>query len=146
MNKKLLRELATQLRQRRSSLLEGVAGSQQAATAIVEERESEIEENAQKDRLAGLTSRLTDRDQQTIQQINAALERMEQGTYGQCAWCESEISPQRLRALPTAILCIDCATAREKRQRALSRDRQSERLLGGDKEFDNDFDHAETQE
>ncbi|MGH7826290.1 MAG: TraR/DksA family transcriptional regulator [Candidatus Binatia bacterium] len=139
MNNKLLEELAAQLRRRRSSLLEGVAGSQQAAAAIIEERESEIEENAQKDRIARLTSRLTDRDQQTIQQINAALERIAGGTYGQCAWCEGEIKAARLRALPTAILCIDCATAREKRQRSAARERESEGLIVNERELDSDI-------
>jgi DnaK suppressor protein len=140
MNRKVLNELASQLRRRRSSLLEGVAGSQQATTAIIEERESEIEENAQKERLARLTSRLTDRDQHAIREINAALARIDDGTYGQCAWCESEIKPERLRALPTAILCIDCATAREKRQRSIARDRESDRLLVSDRELDSDVD------
>jgi DnaK suppressor protein len=145
MNKKLLKELASQLSRRRSSLLEGLAGSQQAATAIVEERESEIEENAQKDRIAGLTSRLSDRDQRTIREIDAALERIQQGTYGQCAWCEGEIRPERLRALPTATLCIDCATAREKRQRSISRGRESDHFAS-DKELYSELDSGETQE
>jgi DnaK suppressor protein len=146
MNKKLLRELADQLRRRRSALLEGVAGSQQAATAIIQEREAEIEENAQKDRIARLTSRLTERDRRTIQEIDAALERMEQGTYGQCAWCENDIKPERLRALPTAVLCIDCATAREKRQRALAESGFSERPLGSDRDLDADLELPETQD
>jgi DnaK suppressor protein len=146
MNKKLLEELASQLRRKRASLLEGVAGSQQATTAIVEEREAEVEENAQKERIARLTSRLTDRDRQMIQQIDAALRRIEEGTYGQCAWCESDISPARLRALPTAILCIDCATAREKRQRAVSREHATESLIVSEKELESDFDVREIQE
>jgi DnaK suppressor protein len=146
MNKKLLNELATQLRRKRSSLLEGLADSQQAATAIIEERESEIEENAQKERIAGLTSRLSDRDQRTIREINAALEKIEDGTYGQCAWCEGEIKPARLRALPTAVLCIDCATAREKRERSISRARGPEPFAGSDKEAYSDFDTGEVQE
>lgn len=139
MNSKLVDEVANQLRSKRLTLLEGVAGSQQATTAIIEERDSEIEENAQKERLARLTSHLTDRDQNMIKQINAALQRIDDGTYGECAWCGEDIRPERLRALPTAILCIDCATAREKRQRSISRDRQSERLLTSDKEYDNDL-------
>lgn len=146
MNSKLVEELADNLRRRRFSLLQGLAGSQQATTAIVEERESEIEENAQKDRIARLTSRLTTRDQNMIQQINAALERIDDGTYGQCAWCGGHIKPERLRVLPTAILCIDCAIAREKRQGILSRDRESERILASDIEYESDLETAEMHE
>lgn len=41
--------------------------------------------------------------------INDALERIEDGTYGQCLNCGAQISSKRLIALPFATLCIDCA-------------------------------------
>jgi len=145
MNNKLVEELANQLRRKRLSLLEGVAGTQQASTAIIEERESEIEENAQKDRIARLIGHLTDRDQKMIQQINETLKRIDEGSYGQCAWCESDIRPERLRALPTAILCIDCATDREKRQRSISHKRDSEHPIIR-REYGGYFDVEEMQE
>jgi DnaK suppressor protein len=128
-NNRLIEELANQLRRRRLSLLEDIAGSQRAARALIEERGSEIEENAQKDRIGSLVSYLNGRDQKMIQQIDATLKRIDEGTYGQCDWCEDEIGWERIRALPTATLCIDCATAREKRQRAILINRSSERLI-----------------
>lgn len=145
MDSKLVEALANQLRRKRLSLLEGVAGTQRATTAIIEDRESEIEENAQKDRIARLVSRLNERDQKMVQQINATLKRIDEGTYGQCAWCESDIRSERLRALPTAILCIECATAREKRQRSISGNRDSERFTN-DREYDGNFDLEQMQE
>lgn len=42
-------------------------------------------------------------------QIRAALRRMDQGTYGSCANCGADINPARLKALPTATLCMNCA-------------------------------------
>jgi DnaK suppressor protein len=129
MDSRLVEELANQLRRKRLSLLEGVAGSQRAARALIEERGSKIEENAQKHRIAGLVSCLNDRDQKMIQEIHVTLKRIDEGTYGQCASCEDEIGSERIRALPTATLCIDCATAREKRQRSISINRSSEWLI-----------------
>ncbi len=41
--------------------------------------------------------------------IIAALQRLEEGEYGWCADCGSEISLRRLDVDPTAHLCIDCA-------------------------------------
>jgi DnaK suppressor protein len=41
-------------------------------------------------------------------QVNAALERLDQGAYGTCQRCGKEINPRRLEALPYATLCIDC--------------------------------------
>ena len=44
-----------------------------------------------------------------IEAIEAALVRIENGTYGECTVCGEEISPQRLEAVPTAPKCINCA-------------------------------------
>jgi DnaK suppressor protein len=43
-----------------------------------------------------------------LAEIDAALERIDAGTYGICANCGQEITPERLEALPHATLCIDC--------------------------------------
>ncbi len=50
---------------------------------------------------------------QEIAQIERALTRIEEGEYGECANCGKDIAEKRLEALPTATLCIDCATAAE---------------------------------
>ena len=42
-------------------------------------------------------------------EIRAALQRIADGTYGTCASCGAEIAPARLKAQPTATLCINCA-------------------------------------
>jgi RNA polymerase-binding protein DksA len=44
-----------------------------------------------------------------IQQIQEALKRISEGTYGVCAKCGVDIDPKRLKALPTATRCISCA-------------------------------------
>jgi DnaK suppressor protein len=43
-----------------------------------------------------------------IGQIDAALERVEAGTYGFCARCGNEIPAERLEARPYAIYCVSC--------------------------------------
>ncbi|PVE08009.1 TraR/DksA C4-type zinc finger protein [Limnohabitans sp. Rim28] len=48
--------------------------------------------------------------------IDAALERMDAGTYGQCTDCGVTIPPERLNAYPTAKRCIDCQTLAEQRR------------------------------
>lgn len=50
---------------------------------------------------------------ETLQKIEAALVRLEEGDYGYCSECGDEISQQRLRALPFALRCKDCEEARE---------------------------------
>jgi DnaK suppressor protein len=41
-------------------------------------------------------------------EIAAALERIENGTYGRCERCGQEIPVERLEAIPTARLCVSC--------------------------------------
>ena len=48
--------------------------------------------------------------------IEAALERMDAGSYGQCTDCGVAIAPARLKAYPTAKRCIDCQTVAEQRR------------------------------
>lgn len=43
-----------------------------------------------------------------IHQIEAALRRISEGTYGTCMECGKPIDPRRLKALPTAATCISC--------------------------------------
>ncbi len=51
-----------------------------------------------------------------IQDIDAALHRISDGSYGICVQCGAEIAPQRLAVLPTAAKCIVCASAGQGRQ------------------------------
>jgi len=45
--------------------------------------------------------------QQTLAQIDRALARLDDGTYGICERCDKPIGEERLRARPWAMLCID---------------------------------------
>ena len=46
---------------------------------------------------------------QEIRQIQEALKRIAEGTYGVCTQCGADIDPKRLKALPIATRCISCA-------------------------------------
>lgn len=46
--------------------------------------------------------------------LRRALARLERGDYGTCKQCEAQISDARLRAVPYAVLCKDCASAAER--------------------------------
>ena len=54
---------------------------------------------------------------ETLNKINDALSRLEQGNYGNCFDCGEEIAEKRLRALPFAVRCKDCEEARENAER-----------------------------
>ena len=44
-----------------------------------------------------------------LEQINDALERIDNGTYGRCASCDTGIPEERLEAVPYAMYCVRCA-------------------------------------
>ena len=50
--------------------------------------------------------------QQTIEQIDAALARIDAGTYGRCAHCGREIPEERLELRPFTDTCVACTAAR----------------------------------
>ncbi len=50
----------------------------------------------------------------TMAQINRALERIKNDTYGICQRCQKPIEIERLRAIPYAELCIQCKKKEEK--------------------------------
>ena len=56
---------------------------------------------------------LTDRDRGKLQAIDDALDRIDEGSYGICESCESEIAEGRLVAMPFTRLCVQCQADRE---------------------------------
>ena len=69
---------------------------------------------------------------ETLNKIDEALRRLEEGSYGNCFECGEEISQQRLRALPFAVRCKDCEEAREQavlRERFASQRRSATSLF-----------------
>jgi len=69
---------------------------------------------------------------ETLNKIDDALARLEQGDYGNCFECGEEIAEKRLRALPFAVRCKDCEEAREA---AEQRERQLAAKRGGSSLF-----------
>jgi DnaK suppressor protein len=51
---------------------------------------------------------LHDKAEKELELVDAALARLEAGTFGTCLRCGNEIAPGRLEALPWAAYCIDC--------------------------------------
>ncbi len=45
---------------------------------------------------------------ETLHEVDAALERIDKGTYGRCESCGDEIPPERMDARPVARLCLRC--------------------------------------
>lgn len=63
--------------------------------------------------------RLRERERGLLVKINVALEKIEDGVFGECESCGEEVGMKRLQARPVAELCIDCKGEQEKLERNL---------------------------
>ena len=59
------------------------------------------------------TLSLLGNEKNALNQIEAAIERIEDGNYGRCETCNVQIPKARLDAIPYAVLCIQCASQQE---------------------------------
>ncbi|MCC7548069.1 MAG: TraR/DksA C4-type zinc finger protein [Burkholderiales bacterium] len=66
------------------------------------------------DLLVDIDHAMSVRDIRELREVEAALERIAQGEYGQCDSCGMEIGFARLKAYPTAARCIACQTKLER--------------------------------
>ena len=76
---------------------------------------------------------LSDRERIKLKQIDDALERLDDGTYGVCESCGLEIAEERLDAMPFSRLCRDCQQDEEreaKSQRRLDDEPNTYRKIG----------------
>jgi DnaK suppressor protein len=107
--------IRVELQRRRRAILETTRRADAELDALRSaERDPEFEEGAQTEHEAFTLSRLGEAQRREIAQIDAAIARLEAGEYGVCADCEQDIDPRRLKALPYALLCAECATRRER--------------------------------
>jgi DnaK suppressor protein len=63
-----------------------------------------------------LTLSLLGGEKDALNQIDAAIERIGDGSYGQCETCGGKIPKPRLEAIPYAAQCVRCASRQEKDQ------------------------------
>jgi DnaK suppressor protein len=83
----------------------------------------DAEEQSVHDFVQDVELALMEMKSETLQKIDDALHRLEEGTYGSCADCGREISEARLRALPFASLCIEDQERLEEAEEPRSQDR-----------------------
>jgi RNA polymerase-binding protein DksA len=68
--------------------------------------------------LHDMNAALVENEQRLVNEVRAALERMEQGAYGLCERCGKPVAKARLDAMPYARFCIKCAEASDQAIRA----------------------------
>lgn len=104
-----LKGLKEQLIEQKSSLEERVEHTEEFDTTELSNYDNHPADNATDlfDQERGMA--LNQFKENELDDVNAALAAIEEGTYGKCAVCGKDIPYERLEALPTALTCIDHA-------------------------------------
>jgi RNA polymerase-binding protein DksA len=111
--KRRLTEERTRIFEERAHLVEDTSRSMEEA--IDEDgNDSHLGDSASETLDREIELSLEDNAEHLLAAIDGALERIDAGTYGLCARCGDEISPERLEALPWAGKCIDCKRLEER--------------------------------
>ena len=95
--------------------LEAVAATGEEFAAVVELDQSKVGRLSRMDAMQAqaMAQASSQRREQMLGRITAALGRLERNEYGDCQSCNEPIDPKRLEFDPTATLCIDCASESE---------------------------------
>jgi DnaK suppressor protein len=110
-----LRRLSRILEERRRNLVRTTEGAREELRALKnQERDPEYEENAQSELADYTLSHLLETQRREVMLIDAALERMKNGIFGECVDCGMEIPFERLLALPFALRCEEDARRQER--------------------------------
>ena len=92
----------------------GIATTHDGVPSADAQTVNDIGDVAQVSELRDLAVETRGRIAERISRITAALERVDEGTYGVCERCGEEIQAARLDAIPEAELCRDCQEATER--------------------------------
>lgn len=111
---------ATQLQAMRAQTLAQLhaqrGGSLSRADAAAEQRATESDDWAQASTERDLSVALGERESSELLDIDAALQRIQDGSYGLCVDCGVSIPTARLHANPTALRCVACQEQLEQAQ------------------------------
>jgi len=76
---------------------------------VTQEHSGDSAEQAQERENDEVVDAIGNETRQSLHDIQVALDKIAEGTYGECEKCGEEIAPARLKAIPEAALCVNCA-------------------------------------
>jgi RNA polymerase-binding transcription factor len=111
-----LKKFSDQLQRQRRALVSELSHNEEGFGSITATGREEFEEQAQREREALVLESLDEAAQSRLQEIDAALSRIEAGTFGKCENCGATIPEDTLRLDPIVRFCPPCAKQSERAQ------------------------------
>jgi DnaK suppressor protein len=116
MDKKRLDYYKKKLLARREELMKTIARTEEEGRQADDDPTVDLADKAANSYTKEFLFGMTNTDRVLLNQIDAALKRIEGDGYGVCANCEEEMQQKRLEAVPWAKHCINCQEKAEKGQ------------------------------
>lgn len=116
MNKTELKKLKDLLLKKRLALRSAERHLDDGIKSEAENRSGDSTDIAEADYEQEKSLFMKTRTQDELRLINSALERIEQGDYGECSQCGDEIPTKRLAIQPYSLLCIECQEEKERQE------------------------------
>jgi DnaK suppressor protein len=113
-----LRKMKTSLFSLKQEILKNLASESEDFRTIIENMDpKDLADIAADDIDRKTLEALGSQELRRLQLIESALARIENEKYGLCARCSKKIPRERLEAIPYALLCIECKSSEERRNR-----------------------------
>ncbi len=117
MTRKELNVFKKQLLSQKVLLLQGISAKMKGSPKTGDPEGGDVCDIASSDRERELTLRLSERGREKLRQIEEALERVEDGSFGTCEQCEAKIPKGRLKVMPFSTTCVACKSKQEKQRK-----------------------------
>lgn len=115
------KEVVKTLIEARGRILQEVAQKVKSESDITKHEIGDIYDIASNERERELNLTFGDRDREKLSEIEDALVRIKDGSYGTCEECAEPIAEKRLRAMPFTRVCVECQSKTEREQRIKGR-------------------------
>jgi len=119
--KKFLAKMREQLLDTKTKLLSEIDSEMRAEREGNKDEGMDAYDLASEERDREINFILSDRERVKLKQIDDALERLDDGSYGMCESCGLEIAEERLEAMPFTRLCRDCQQDEEREAKSQRR-------------------------
>lgn len=123
-------EITQKLQDAKNKILQEVSQKVRSESNVLKHEIGDIYDIASNERERELTLMLGDRDREKLSEIEDALDRLKDNTYGTCEECGEPVAEDRLRALPSTRVCVECMSKMEKELKIKGRGYEEETGLG----------------
>lgn len=118
MEKEFIDQMKTSLFELKKEIIDTLISNNEDFRAIVEGIDpKDFADIASDDMDRKMLETIGTKDIKRMRLIDSAITRIEQGKYGLCMKCGKRIPKERLEAIPYALMCIECQSADERRNR-----------------------------